>query len=82
MWVPATSTGQFAITGAAAMMWLLGSVFWLGSGTCTDTVNGTSTLDVTIACSTLSVSAAAGAGTAVGSDYGVSTALVEAILLE
>ena len=82
IWTPATSTGQFAITGGAATMWLLGSVFWLGAGTCTDTVNGTSTLDGTIACSTLSVSAAAGAGTAVGSDYGVSTALVEAILLE
>jgi hypothetical protein len=58
----------------------LGSVFW--PGTCTDTVNGTSRLAGTIRCGTLTVSAAAGAGTAVGGDYGVSTALVEAVLIE
>lgn len=80
VWAPASSTGQIAISGAAARHWLLGSVFW--PGTCTDTVNGTSTLAGTIACGTLTVSAAAGAGTAVGSDYGVSTALVEAVLIE
>jgi len=33
-------------------------------------------------CGTLSVSAAAGAGVAIGSDYGINTALVEAVLLE
>ncbi|HKW69491.1 MAG TPA: pilus assembly protein TadG-related protein [Candidatus Dormibacteraeota bacterium] len=80
IWAPAGSTAQIAIKGASAKHWLLGSVFW--PGTCTDTVNGTSTIDGTISCATLSVSAAAGAGTAVGSDYGISTALVEAVLLE
>lgn len=80
VWAPATNTGQVAIKGASAHAWLLGSVFW--PGTCTDTVNGTSTLDGTLSCGTLSVSAAAGAGTAVGSDYGISTALVEAVLIE
>jgi hypothetical protein len=30
----------------------------------------------------LSISAGAGAGTAVGSDYGISTALAEAVLIE
>ncbi|HSS60050.1 MAG TPA: hypothetical protein VLK30_01180 [Candidatus Limnocylindrales bacterium] len=80
VWAPASSTGQIAIKGASARHWLLGSVFW--TGTCTDTVNGTSTLDGTLACGTLTVSAAAGAGTAIGSDYGVSTALVEAVLVE
>jgi hypothetical protein len=45
-------------------------------------VNGTSTIDGTLSCGVLTVSAAAGAGTAVGSDYGISTALVEAVLLE
>jgi hypothetical protein len=72
IWAPPAATGQIAITGAAAKAWLLGSVFW--PGTCTDRVNGTSTLDGTIRCGTLSISAAAGAGTAVGSDYGISTA--------
>jgi hypothetical protein len=58
----------------------LGSVFW--PATCSYAVNGTSTLDGSLSCGTLSVSAAAGAGTAVGSDYGISTALVEAVLVE
>lgn len=80
VWQSPAGTGQIAIKGAAARHWLLGSVFW--SGTCTDTVNGTSTLDGTISCGTLTVSAGAGAGAAVGGDYGVSTALVEAVLVE
>lgn len=80
IWAPATNTGQIAITGTSAKAWLLGSVYW--PGTCTDAVNGTSTLDGTISCGTLSVSAGVGAGTAVGSDYGINTALVEAELVE
>jgi hypothetical protein len=80
VWAPASNTGQIAIKGTAAEHWLLGSVFW--PGTCTDTVNGSSTIDGTVACGTLSVSAAGGSGIAVGSDYGINTALVEAILVE
>jgi hypothetical protein len=81
IWAPASNTlGQIAITGASAKHWLLGSIFW--PGTCTDTVNGNSTIDGTVFCGNLSVSAAAGAGIAVGSDYGISTALVEAVLVE
>lgn len=80
IWAPATNTGQIAITGSSADAWLLGSVYW--PGTCTDAVNGTSTLDGTISCGTLSVAAAAGSGPAVGSDYGINTALVEAELVE
>jgi hypothetical protein len=80
IWAPATNTGQFAIKGAMAKHWLLGSIYW--PGTCTDTVNGTSTIAGTIICGSLSISAAAGAGTAVGGVYGVGTALAEAILVE
>jgi hypothetical protein len=80
IWAPASSTGQIALVGAANNHWLLGSVFWPGA--CTDTVNGTSTIAGSLACGTLSVSAAAGAGTAVGGNYGISTALVEAVLVE
>ena len=80
IWAPASNTGQISITGVSAKHWLLGSIFW--PGTCTDTVNGNSTIDGTVFCGNLSVSAAAGAGTAVGSDYGINTALVEAVLLE
>jgi hypothetical protein len=36
----------------------------------------------TIACGSLSLSAAGGAGLAVGGDAGISTALVEAVLVE
>ena len=80
VWTPPSNTGQIAIKGVSAKHWLLGSVYW--AGTCTDTVNGTSTLDGTISCGTLAVSAAAGAGMAVGGNYGISTALVEAVLVE
>jgi hypothetical protein len=80
IWAPASSTGQIALVGAANNHWLLGSVFWPGA--CTDTVNGTSTIEGSLSCGTLSVSAAAGAGIAVGGNYGISTALVEAVLVE
>jgi hypothetical protein len=80
IWAPATNTGQFTISGAVAKHWLLGSVYW--PGTCTDSVNGTSTIAGTVFCGSLSISAAAGAGTAVGGVYGVGTALAEAILVE
>jgi hypothetical protein len=59
---------------------MLGSISF--PGTCTYAANGGSMIAGTIACSTLSVSAAAGGGTAVGGDYGVSSALVEAVLVE
>jgi hypothetical protein len=80
VWAPGTITGQIALTGAAENAWLLGSIYW--PGTCTDTVNGTSTIAGTLNCGTLAMAAAAGAGTAVGGDYGVNTALAEAILVE
>lgn len=80
IWAPASNTGQVAITGPAVSHWLLGSVFW--PGTCTDSVNGTSMIEGTVQCGSLSISAGAGAGTAIGGDYGVSTALVEAVLVE
>ena len=75
-----SSTGQIAIKGANAKHWLLGSVYW--PGTCTDTVNGTSTIAGTLSCGSLSISAAAGAGIAIGGDYGIATSLVEANLIE
>jgi hypothetical protein len=80
VWAPATNTGQIAIKGAVARHWLLGSVYW--PGTCSDSVNGTSTLAGTLSCGTLSISAAAAATTAVGGTYGINTALVEAVLVE
>ena len=80
IWAPSSNTGQIAIKGTFANAWLLGSIYW--PGTCTDAVNGTSSIAGTISCGTLAMSAAAGAGTAVGSDYGINTALAEAILVE
>ena len=80
IWAPATNTGQVAIKGSVAQSWLLGSVYW--PGTCTYADNGLSMVAGTIACGTLSLSAAAGAGTAIGSDYGINTAVVEAVLIE
>ena len=80
VWEAPGSTGQIAIKGASVTRWLLGSVFWAGA--CTDSVNGSSMIEGTVQCGTLSISAGAGAGSAIGGDYGVSTALVEAVLVE
>jgi hypothetical protein len=80
IWAPASNTGQFSIKGATVTHWLLGSVYW--PGTCTDSVNGASTIAGTVACGSLSISSAVGAGTAVGGTYGISTSLVEASLVE
>jgi hypothetical protein len=80
IWAPASNTGQIAIVGAAAKHWLLGSVYW--PGTCTDTVNGTSTIAGSLFCGSLTISAGAGAAIAVGGDYGIATSLVEAVLIE
>jgi hypothetical protein len=80
MLIWSSSTGQIAIKGANAKHWLLGSIYW--PGTCTDTVNGTSTIAGTLFCGSLSISAGIGAGTAIGGDYGIATSLVEANLIE
>jgi hypothetical protein len=80
IWAPASNTGQFAIKGVTVKHWLLGSIYW--PGTCTDSVNGTSTISGTLFCGPLSISAGAGAGFAVGGNYGIATSLVEAVLVE
>lgn len=80
LWAPASSTGQITLKGTVENAWLLGSIFW--PGTCTYTANGDSMIAGTIYCGSLSLSASAGAGTAAGGDYGISTALVEAVLAE
>jgi hypothetical protein len=80
IWAPASATGQINLTGAVNKAWLLGSISWPGS--CSIQVNGTATVAGSVACGTLSLTAAAGAGTAVGSDAGINTALVEAVLIE
>ena len=80
IWAAASDTGEFAIKGASAKHWLLGSIYW--PGTCTDTVNGNSTIAGTLSCGNLSISAGLGAATAIGGDYGIATSLVEAILVE
>jgi hypothetical protein len=79
IWAPASNTGQLAMRGAVVHHWLLGSVYW--PGTCTDSVNGTSSIAGTLTCGTLTISASSTA-TAVGGSYGINTALVEAVLVE
>jgi type II secretory pathway pseudopilin PulG len=80
IWAAPGSTGQIAITGAVAKAWLLGSIYW--PGTCTYQANGASSIAGSLTCGTLTISAGAGSATAVGSDEGISTALVEAVLVE
>ena len=80
IWAPVATTGQIAIKGTVAGAWLLGSVYW--PGTCSYTNNGTSQIAGTLLCGPLTVSTVTGAGTAVGGDYGINTALAEAVLVE
>jgi hypothetical protein len=80
IWASATNIGQITISGAASDSWLLGSINW--PGTCTIVDNGTSVVAGTISCGALSLSAVVGAGFTVGSDAGINTALVEAVLIE
>ena len=80
IWAPASNTGEMVVKGAAADAWLLGSIYW--PGMCSFADNGTSMIAGTISCGSLSLSAAGGAGIAVGGEVGISTALVEAVLVE
>jgi hypothetical protein len=80
IWAPASSTGQINLNGNNSKAWLLGSISW--PGTCSIQVNGTSTIAGDVACGPLSLTGGAGAGIAVGSNSGISTALVEAVLIE
>jgi hypothetical protein len=80
IWAAPGSTGQISLTGAAVKSWLLGSIYW--PGTCTYQSNGTSSIAGSLSCGSLTISAGAGAGTAVGGDNGINTALVEAVLIE
>ncbi len=77
---PASSTGTISLSGSAVHAWLLGSIYW--SGACTYAINGTSVIDGSLACGSLTISAGVGAGIGVGSDFGIGTANVEAILIE
>ena len=80
IWAPASSTGQINLKGPNNKAWLLGTISW--PRTCTIQVNATSTIAGNIACGNLSLQAAAGTGIAVGSNSGINTALVEAVLIE
>jgi hypothetical protein len=80
IYTPAGSTGTIVLSGPAVHAWMLGSVFWAGD--CTYAINGTSVIDGSLACGPLSISAGVGAGIGVGSDFGISTATVEAVLIE
>src|SRR4029077_10957080 len=80
IYAPASNTGQVSLSGTTIQAWLLGSIYW--PGTCAYAINGTSVIDGSVSCGTLGISAAAGAGIGIGSDFGISTATVEAVLIE
>ncbi|MDQ6721701.1 MAG: pilus assembly protein TadG-related protein [Candidatus Dormibacteraeota bacterium] len=80
IWAPAGSTGQINLNGNNSKAWLLGSISW--PGTCSIQVNGTGTIAGNLACGPLSLTAGAGAGITAGSNSGINTALVEAVLIE
>jgi hypothetical protein len=64
------------------MSWLQGSINWPSAATCTIQTNGTGTIAGTLACGTLTITAAAGGTTTIGSDSGINTAVAEAVLIE
>ena len=78
----ATTTGQISLTGPNNMSWLQGSINWPSAATCTIQTNGTGTIAGTLACGTLTITAAAGGTTTIGSDSGINTAVAEAVLIE
>jgi hypothetical protein len=80
VWAAPANTGQIALKGDAVKTWMLGTIDW--PGTCTYKANGTASIAGSLACGNLTISAAAGTGIAVGSDAGLGTATVEAILVE
>lgn len=80
IWAPRSNAGRFYMRGNAIQAWLLGSVYWPAA--CTDTINGTSRIAGAVSCGTLSISAAAGTGIGIGSDYGINTAPVQSALVE
>jgi hypothetical protein len=82
IWAPPTATGQISVTGPNSMSWLLGTINWPSTDTCTIQTNGTSTIAGVLACGSLSITAGAGGTTTVGSDYGINTAVAEAVLIE
>ena len=82
IWAAAPATGQISLKGPNSLSWLQGSINWPSADTCTIQTNGTSTIAGTLACGSLSITAAAGGTTTVGSDFGINTAVVEAVLIE
>jgi hypothetical protein len=82
IWAAAPATGRISLTGPNTMSWLQGSISWPSADTCTIQTNGTSTIAGSLACGRLSITAAAGGTTTVGSDHGINTAVAEAVLIE
>jgi hypothetical protein len=82
IWGLPGASGQISLTGPNNKAWLLGTITWPSTETCTIQTNGTSTIAGALACGTLTMSGGAGAAIAVGSDSGINTALAEAVLIE
>ena len=82
IWAPPAATGQISLTGANNKAWLLGTINWPATATCTIQTNGTGTIAGALTCGSLTMTAVVGAATAIGSDAGINTAVVEAVLVE
>ena len=80
VWAPARVAGRFLLDDPASPSWLLGSIYFPGS--CSYSANATSQIAGTINCASLTLDASGGNTSAVGGGAGISTALVEAILVE
>jgi len=80
VWAPANVTGQFLLDDPAGPSWLLGSIHF--PGRCAYSANATSQIAGALRCGSLLLDASGGNTIAVGSDAGISTALVEAVLVE
>jgi hypothetical protein len=80
IWAPAAVSGRFQINSNAARAWMLGSVSW--PGTCQWGPSGASAIDGAVSCGTFRFTAATSNQATIGGDFGVSTALTEASLIE
>jgi hypothetical protein len=80
IWAPSNVTGQFLDDDANSPSWLLGTISFPGS--CSFYAVLTSQIAGAIRCGSLTIEAGPGNTVAVGSDAGINTAVVEAILVE
>jgi hypothetical protein len=77
---PAAVTGRFQVDSGGARAWILGSISWPGA--CFWGPNAASAIDGAVSCGTFRFNNGTSNQAVIGTDYGINTALSEALLVE